>query len=246
MADRLRLMLIALAALLAGAALLLRGSKPSTPKAKDGRGSAHGEIANGAQSGALATTDANGKVQEASGATPLPGEAPASGSNGATGHGSDATESGGFAPPVTEIAHGPTAGSDEAKTVRPTKPEKPVDRAADAKALYDRAHDAMDESNFARALELAEQSLKLRRTARTYLLRAQAQQRLDRVDDALASVDAVRVISPDMSAVWETRGRILWAARRRDEARAAFERFLEMDPNSPRAAQIRHLINEPR
>jgi Flp pilus assembly protein TadD len=42
------------------------------------------------------------------------------------------------------------------------------------------------------------------------------------------------------------RGRILWAARRRDEARAAFEKFLELDPDSPKAAAVRRLMNEPR
>jgi predicted RNA polymerase sigma factor len=38
----------------------------------------------------------------------------------------------------------------------------------------------------------------------------------------------------------------LWAARRREEAREAFEKFLEIEPNSPKAAFIQRLINEPR
>jgi tetratricopeptide (TPR) repeat protein len=104
----------------------------------------------------------------------------------------------------------------------------------------------MDANNFARALELAEASLRMRKTARTYLLRAQAEQRLDRVDDALASVDAAAQLAPEYGTVWETRGRILWAARRREEARAAFERFLRLEPDSPKAASVRRLMNEPR
>ncbi|HEU4735141.1 MAG TPA: DUF4388 domain-containing protein [Kofleriaceae bacterium] len=127
----------------------------------------------------------------------------------------------------------------------PTRGEA-ADRNAEAKALYDKAHDAIDESNFPRALELAEASLRLRRTARTYLLRAQAEQRLDRVDDALASVDAAARLAPDYGMVWETRGRILWAAQRREEARAAFEKFLALEPDSPKAASVRRLMNEPR
>jgi tetratricopeptide (TPR) repeat protein len=121
-----------------------------------------------------------------------------------------------------------------------------TDRVAEAKVLYDKAHDAMDESNFARALELADASLRMRRTARTYLLRAQAEQRLDHVDQALASVEAAAQIAPDLGAVWETRGRILWAARRREQARAAFEKFLQLEPDGARAAAVRHLMNEPR
>ncbi len=144
---------------------------------------------------------------------------------------------------ATKAGSGSAVKLDGAKAGKPTGE---ADKGASAKALFDKAHDAMDESNYAQALELANASLKLRKTARTYLLRAQAEQRLDQVDAALASVDAARAISPEMSAVWETRGRILWAARRRDEARAAFEKFLELDPSSPKAAGIRRLISEPR
>jgi hypothetical protein len=128
----------------------------------------------------------------------------------------------------------------------PVRLDSGTDKFAEAKTLYDKAHDALDEGDFARSFELADASIKLRRTARTYLLRAQAEQRLDRVDDALASVDAAALLAPGFTAVWELRGRILWAARRRDEARAAFGRFLELDPNSPKAPSVRRLMNEPR
>ena len=121
-----------------------------------------------------------------------------------------------------------------------------ADKVAEAKVLFDKAHDALDEGDFARAFELADASLKQRKTARTYLLRAQAQQRLDRIDDALASIDAATQLAPGFATVWEMRGRILWAARRRDEARAAFEKFLELDPNGPKAAAVRRLMDEPR
>jgi len=121
-----------------------------------------------------------------------------------------------------------------------------ADKVAEAKALFDKAHDALDEGDFQRALDLAEASLKLRRTARTYLLRAQAQQRLDRVPEALASVDAAAQLASDFGAVWEMRGRILWAVGRRDEAREAFEKFLALEPSGPKAASIQRLLNEPR
>jgi tetratricopeptide (TPR) repeat protein len=120
------------------------------------------------------------------------------------------------------------------------------ERAGEAKALCDQASNALDEGDFARAFELTVASLKLRKTARAYILRARAEQRLDRVDDALASLDMATEIAPTAGAVWEQRGRILWAARRRDEARTAFSRFLELDPKSPRAAEVLRLLNEPR
>src|SRR5262249_3303422 len=116
----------------------------------------------------------------------------------------------------------------------------------EAKALCDQAGNALDEGDAARAFELTVASLKLRRTARGYILRARAEQRLNRVDDALASLDAATEIAPTAGAAGEQRGRVRGAARRRAEARAAFERFPELDPKSPRAAEVLHLLNEPR
>ena len=120
------------------------------------------------------------------------------------------------------------------------------DTVAEAKTLFDKARDAFADGAFSRAFELAEASLRLRKTARTYLLRAQAAQRLDRIAEALASVDAAARLAPEFATVWELRGRILWAAQRRDEARAAFERFLALEPDDSKAASVRRLLNEPR
>jgi tetratricopeptide (TPR) repeat protein len=121
-----------------------------------------------------------------------------------------------------------------------------VDRASEAKALCDKGQQALEAGDAPRALELAAASLKLRRTARTFLLRAQAEQRLERIADALASIDAASQLAPEVGAVWEFRGRILWSARRREEAREAFERFLQLEPDGPKAASVRRLLNEPR
>lgn len=146
----------------------------------------------------------------------------------------------------------PAGSAGSAEPRQPNPPTKPAGAAleatrnAEAKALFDRATTALEAEDFTRALELAKASLRARRTARTYLLRAQAEQRLERVDDALASVDAAGRLAPNFATVWEMRGRILWSARRRDEARAAFERFLALEPDSPKAPSVRRLINEPR
>jgi tetratricopeptide (TPR) repeat protein len=121
-----------------------------------------------------------------------------------------------------------------------------VDKVTEAKALYDKAEDALAAGAFARALELVDGSLRLRKTVRTYLLRAQAMQRLERIEEALAAVDAARQLAPEHSAVWWRRGWILWAARRYDEARPAFEKFLQLEPDGPKAASVRRLMNEPR
>jgi DNA-binding response OmpR family regulator len=224
-------LLILLVAVLAGAAVVLRLRRSSEPPQRvesvvdaarpPDAPSAHGTAGPG--------PDAHDR----------PGEPPASSEplvppSDAAGHGA--------APPVD--ARPPAAAGQPA--MESASASAGVNRITEAKALYDQAHGALEEGAFARAFDLAESSLKLRKTARTYLLRAQAEQRLDRVDAALASVAAAALIAPEYGAVWELRGRILWAARRREEAREAFEKFLEIEPNSPKAAFIQRLINEPR
>lgn len=119
-----------------------------------------------------------------------------------------------------------------------------AERTIEAKSLCDRASDALDGGDFAHAQELATASLKLRRSTRGYLLRARAENRLGRVDAALRSLDAATELAPNLAAIWEQRGRILWAARRRDEARAAFARFLDLAPNSPSAPEVQRMLNE--
>ena len=104
------------------------------------------------------------------------------------------------------------------------------DPIAKAKALYDQAFTALEDSDYARALQLVDQSLKLRKTARSYVLRSQALQRMGRVDDALAALSAAESTFPS-AAIYEARARIYKAAGRRDEARTAVEKYLSMVPD---------------
>jgi tetratricopeptide (TPR) repeat protein len=104
----------------------------------------------------------------------------------------------------------------------------------EAKQLYDQAKTALDESNFEKALQLVEQSLKFRRTARSYLLRAQALQRLGRVDEALTALQQAEDTFP-IPPIFEMRARILKAAARNDEAKVAIEKYLSMPGNKTEA-----------
>ncbi len=121
-----------------------------------------------------------------------------------------------------------------------------VDPVQQAKILMQQAQNANQEGDFAKALALASSSLKLRRTARAYIVRAQALQRLARIEDALASLDSAEELAPDYASVFEARGSILWAAGETRRARAAYERFLELEPSSARGTQIRKRLAEPK
>jgi CheY-like chemotaxis protein len=209
---------------------------------------AAGDPASVADRGDKAAGEAAGGRPAASSAAPTGSAQPAGPGDGTRTPGTAARAAGDPAMRSGSPRPDPAAGPDKAgepRSADPGRAEAPG-VADKAKALFDRARDAFDDGNSGRALELADASLKLRKTARTYLLRAQAEQRLDRVADALASVDAASRIAPEFAPVWELRGRILWAARRRDEARAAFEKFLALAPDDPKAATVRRLLNEPR
>ncbi len=104
------------------------------------------------------------------------------------------------------------------------------DPVAKAKALYDQAFAALEDSDYDRALQLVDQSLKLRKTARSYVLRSQALQRMGRVDEALAALSSAESTFPS-PAIYEARARIYKAAGRRDEARTAVEKYLSLVPD---------------
>jgi tetratricopeptide (TPR) repeat protein len=119
------------------------------------------------------------------------------------------------------------------------------DKAKEARALLEQAHAALEDGDPDKALQLADASLKLRKTARTFLERARALQRLGQVDEALKSVDSAMEIVADYAPAWEQRGMILWSARRHDEARPALEKYLELDPNGRDAPSVRQMLGQP-
>jgi CheY-like chemotaxis protein len=146
--------------------------------------------------------------------------------------------------PVATVAVDAPAGRDAA-VVPANAGSAEVDLLKQARLLQEAAHAALDENDPNKALDLAEQSLKLRKTARTYLEQARALRRLDRIDDALAAVDNAMAIVQTYAPAWLERGMILWSARRIDEARPALEKYLELDPNGRDAASVRQMLEPP-
>ena len=125
-------------------------------------------------------------------------------------------------------------------------PDATPSRSEQVREIVARAKAALDNSDPDTALALADKALMIKHTVSALLIRARALQRLDRVDAALESIDQAVALDARDPSSWELKGRILWALRRRDEARVAFEKFLELDPNSKSAASIRHLLEEQR
>jgi DNA-binding response OmpR family regulator/tetratricopeptide (TPR) repeat protein len=134
----------------------------------------------------------------------------------------------------------------DAATVAVATADAGIDKAKEARILFDKAHSALEDGDADQALELLDQSLKLRRQARTLLERARALQRLRRIDEAIASIDDAIKMNDSYAPAWEQKGTLLWSEKKYSEARPALEMYLQLAPDGARAATIRSMLDEPR
>ena len=131
-------------------------------------------------------------------------------------------------------------------TVAPPIDAPAIDKKKEAKKLLDAAQAALAAGKFEEAIAQADASLKFRKAVRAHLVRAQAFQKLEKVNEALDAVDMAVELDATYAGAFELRGRILWAAGRKDEARFAFEQFLALETDGPKAEAIRDLLRENR
>ncbi len=108
----------------------------------------------------------------------------------------------------------------------------------------DRARSAERKGEVELALELANQAMELRHTARGYLLRANILADNGRLDAALADLaDAVR-IAPQSAAAWKTKGLLHFQMHQNAEAKEALGRYLELRPNASDAGHVQKIIDQ--
>jgi tetratricopeptide (TPR) repeat protein len=134
----------------------------------------------------------------------------------------------------------------DAATVAVATADAGIDKNKEAKVLFDKAHLALEDGDAEQALDLLDQSLKLRRLSKTLLERARALQRLRRIDEAVASIDDAIKMNENYAPAWEQKGMLLWSEKRYTEARPALEMYLQLDPEGKRAETIRSMLDEPR
>jgi tetratricopeptide (TPR) repeat protein len=141
-------------------------------------------------------------------------------------------------PDAAQVAIAPTTDAGAATPV--------VDKAKEASTLAKDGRDALSEGEAAKALDLFEQSLKLKKDKRTYVDRGRALHNLGRTDEAIASIDEAIAMSEGYLTAWEQKGLILWSAQKYDQARPVLEKYLELAPDGPRADQFRKMLDEPK
>ena len=240
---------IVLAALLAGTAVFLRmrRNEPSTPPSTGSGSSVAAVVPADAGTVAADARPAPAPVDAVQAALPENGSGAGSGSGSGSSAGAGSGSSSG---PGSGSSAGPDSGSGSGRAGSGANDGRGSgagdDKGAQARGLVRQAEDALAEGAYDRALRTADSSLALRKSTRAFIARAKALQRLDRVPEALAALTQAEQLSPRSAAIYELRGRILWAVRRREEARQQFELFLEVEPEGARAAQIKKLLAEPR
>ena len=154
---------------------------------------------------------------------------------------------------------GPNSGCRSVHTPSPAGPDAPLaspdgtsqrqspsDAAPSKKyrELLVKAKTALDEGDAASALRLAVESIQDKATGKGYVTKADALRRLARTEEALIAITSALRMANDFAPAWEMKGRILWGAKRTGEATAAFERFLQLEPNGERADGIRALLGK--
>ena len=93
------------------------------------------------------------------------------------------------------------------------------------------------------ALDIIDGVLDAQRSARALIARADALHRLKRTDAAASAIGAALSMAPRNAAAWELKGRILWDAGRKEDARPAYIRFLELQSTGATAETVRRRLS---
>lgn len=119
-----------------------------------------------------------------------------------------------------------------------------IDKAKEARDLYNKGHTALEDGDPETALDLLDKSLAMKRSQRTYLEKARALQRMSKIDEAIEAIDAAMKMGESYAPAWEQKGMLLWSAQRYNEARPVLEHYLELDPTGKKADTIRSMLEE--
>ena len=184
-------------------------------------------------------------------------------SDGGVGASAMAKDAGGATTPAADagVALGPdaSAGPTDA-AMPPTDAATPRDAAAPSDAArpppseaataaqeeYRRKLDGarkLIERDPQAALDIIDGLLDDQRSARALIARADALYRLKRTDAAASAIGAALSMAPRNPAAWELKGRILWDAGRKEDARPAYVRFLELQPTGATAETVRRRLS---
>ena len=153
------------------------------------------------------------------------------------------------APSVTVPTPGPDASPSqvsatepsgtEGESTEPTPPPKPTYRG-----MYDDAKKALRHGQHKQALALIEKAIEMRETGQALTVKADALLHLGDKTRALAAAETAVIVEPTYAPAWYFKGNIHLALGHKDKARMAFQKFLELDPDGKKAAEVQERLDK--
>ena len=139
----------------------------------------------------------------------------------------------------------PSAASDHDGDESPPSAALPIAAgSASYDDLYEEAKRARRRRDYHAVLSLTERALVHQETAQALTLQAEAMTALGESRRALPIADRATELRPKFSSGWYIKGRIHRTLGETAEARTAFERYLELDPEGTRADQVIDLLQD--
>ena len=148
-------------------------------------------------------------------------------------------------PPPVEPA--PSA-SKVVSSARPetTAPETPPPAAAPKpsyRSIFEEAKKALRHGQHKEALALIEKAIDMRETGQGLTVKADILFHMGEKTRALAAAETAVIVSPKYSGAWYFKGHIHQALGQKDKARAAFQKFLELEPEGKKAEEIQEQLD---
>jgi hypothetical protein len=140
------------------------------------------------------------------------------------------------------------AGDSERSGAAPPVRDAERGRAESAKGSYQRAFEAAKRSlrhrNHQEALGHAERALTIKETAAALTIKADALLGLGERRRALAALETAIIVAPRYAPAWDFKGYALRGLGKKQEAREAFARYLELEPDGRKAAEVSGVLEK--
>jgi DNA-binding response OmpR family regulator len=127
----------------------------------------------------------------------------------------------------------------DGETTEPAPPPKPTYRG-----MYEDAKKALRHGQHKQALALIEKAIDLRETGQALTVKADVLLHLGDKTRALAAAETAVIVQPTYAPAWYFKGNIHLALGNKDKARIAFQKFLELDPDGKKAAEVQEQLDK--
>ena len=137
-----------------------------------------------------------------------------------------------------------SSSSDAGTSARDAAPVPVVPRVRTQAELLADARRSYGRKRYQEALEFIDKALAGKKTARALTLKAEILVEMNRIGDAFEAIEEAVEIGPGYARAWLTKGLMHDSQGEGIQAKAAFRKFLELEPSGPQADNVRSLLKE--